>query len=63
MRYQVEAFANRMTVLPFGEAASIHSADIRATLERKGQVIGPHDLMIAGHARSVGLMAFALLIG
>jgi len=33
-----------------------HYADIRADLERKGHVIGPYDLMIAGHARSRGLV-------
>lgn len=33
-----------------------HYAEIRAEVERKGQVIGPYDLMIAGHARSRGLV-------
>jgi tRNA(fMet)-specific endonuclease VapC len=33
--------------------------DIRADLERKGQVIGPYDLMIAGQARSRGLVVIA----
>ena len=56
MRNQVELFAGRLEVLPFNDAASIHYADIRVTLERQGQVIGPYDLMIAGHARSLGLV-------
>ncbi|MEK9845690.1 PIN domain-containing protein, partial [Thalassospira sp.] len=30
--------------------------DIRSTLEREGKVIGPYDMMIAGHARSHGLI-------
>ena len=30
-------------------------ADIRATLERDGEIIGPNDLWIAAHARSMGL--------
>ena len=56
MRPQVEGFAARLTVLPFDDAAAAHYGDIRADLERRGQVIGPYDLMIAGHARSKGLV-------
>lgn len=33
-----------------------HFADICSRLERQGSVIGPYDLMIAGHARSRGLV-------
>ncbi|WP_096702408.1 tRNA(fMet)-specific endonuclease VapC [Magnetospirillum sp. 15-1] len=56
IRQQVEAFAARLDVLSFDSHAAAHYADIRADLERKGQTIGPYDLMIAGHARSRGLM-------
>ncbi len=52
----VENFSARMPVLPFGEKASAHFGEIRAVLERKGESIGPYDLMIAGHARSEGLV-------
>lgn len=55
-RQQVEAFAARLAVLAFDPAAAAHYGDIRADLERRGQVIGPYDLMIAGHARSRGLV-------
>jgi len=55
-RQQVEAFAARLGVLPFDSEAAAHSGDIRAELARRGQVIGPYDLMIAGHARSRGLI-------
>lgn len=55
-RQQVEAFAARLDVLPFNAEAAAHYGEIRADLERKGQVIGPYDLMIAGHARSRGLV-------
>lgn len=55
-RHQVEGFAARLAVLPFDDAAAAHYGDIRAELERRGQVIGPYDLMIAGHARSRGLV-------
>jgi tRNA(fMet)-specific endonuclease VapC len=54
-RRQVEGFAARLEVLPFDAPAAAHYGDIRADLERKGQVIGAYDLMIAGHARSQGL--------
>ena len=54
-RRAVEDFAARLEVLPFDEAAAVHAADIRAALERKGEVIGAYDLLIAGHARSKGL--------
>jgi tRNA(fMet)-specific endonuclease VapC len=52
---QVEGFAARLEVLPFDDKAAVHYGQIRAVLERSGQGIGPYDLMIAGHARSLGL--------
>lgn len=55
-RHAVENFAERLEVLPFDAHAAAHSADIRATLERRGMAIGPYDTMIAGHARSRGLI-------
>ena len=54
-RGRVEHFAARLEVLSFDEAAAHHTADIRASLERRGQPIGGYDLLIAGHARSRGL--------
>lgn len=56
VRRTVESFAERLTVLPFDDLAAAHTASIRGTLERRGAVIGPYDLMIAGHARSRGLI-------
>ena len=41
---------------PFDEGAASHAADIRARLERSGQLIGGYDVLIAGHARSRGLV-------
>jgi tRNA(fMet)-specific endonuclease VapC len=55
-RREVERFAARLEVLPFDAAAADHAADIRARLERRGQSIGGYDLLIAGHARSRGLV-------
>ncbi len=56
IRREVEHFAARLTVVPFDSDAAAHTADIRAHLEGRGCVIGPYDLMIAGHARSRGLI-------
>jgi tRNA(fMet)-specific endonuclease VapC len=55
-RREVSNFAARLDVLPFGADAAGHAAQIRAALERRGQVIGAYDLLIAGHARSRGLV-------
>lgn len=54
-RRAVEDFAARLDVLPFDETAADHAADIRATLERRGQMIGGYEVLIAGQARSRGL--------
>lgn len=55
-RREVERFAARLEVLPFDAEAAAHAADIRAALEKKGQGIGGYDVLIAGHARSRGLI-------
>lgn len=55
-RRAVEHFAARLAVLAFDADAAAHAADIRARLEREGQVIGAYDLLIAGHARACGLV-------
>jgi tRNA(fMet)-specific endonuclease VapC len=54
-RRAVDMFVEPFPVLDFDAEAAFHTADIRADLTRKGQIIGPYDLMIAGHARSLGL--------
>lgn len=55
-RQAVERFAARLSVLPYDSSAAAHTADIRANLERRGEPIGAYNLMIAGHARSRGLV-------
>jgi tRNA(fMet)-specific endonuclease VapC len=55
-RTAVERFAARLSVLPFDSSAAGHAANIRADLERRGASIGGYDLLIAGHARSRGLI-------
>ena len=46
----------RLAILEFDAAAAEHAADIKADLQRKGRLIGANDLLIAGHARSRGLI-------
>jgi tRNA(fMet)-specific endonuclease VapC len=55
-RREVERFAARLEVLAFDAAAADHAGEIRAVLERQGRMIGAYDLLIAGHARSRGLV-------
>ncbi len=52
----VESFSARLEVLPYDDKAAAHTGQIRAQLEAAGTPIGPYDLMIAGHARSQGLV-------
>jgi tRNA(fMet)-specific endonuclease VapC len=52
----IETFATRLEILPFDSRAALQAGQIRADLERKGQMIGAYDIMIAGCARSQGLV-------
>lgn len=52
----VEGFAARLDVLPYDETAASHTGQLRAELAKSGTPIGPYDQMIAGHARSLGLI-------
>lgn len=52
----IEGFAARLDVLDYGANAAVHTGQLRSELARQGCLIGPYDLMIAGHARSLGLI-------
>ncbi len=52
----VEGLLARLDVLDFDLSASMHAGEIRAELAARGTPIGPYDTMIAGHARSLGLV-------
>lgn len=52
----VEGFVARLEVLDYDRGAAAHTAQIRAELAKAGTPIGPYDQMIAGHARSRGLV-------
>ncbi|MFX0539747.1 PIN domain-containing protein [Ornithinimicrobium sp. Y1847] len=56
LRDHVEQMLGLLPVLDFDEAAAIHAADIRAELASEGSPIGAYDTLIAGHARSRGLV-------
>lgn len=51
---KVEDFVTRLAVLEFDREAAVHAADIKHCLSCAGNIIGPNDLLIAGHARSIG---------
>ncbi|WP_447746884.1 type II toxin-antitoxin system tRNA(fMet)-specific endonuclease VapC [Pseudomonas nicosulfuronedens] len=52
----VEGFAARLEVLSYDSSAAAHTGQLRAELAKVGKPIGPYDQMIAGHARSLGLI-------
>lgn len=52
----VEGLLARIDVLDFDLAAAEHAGQIRADLASSGRPIGPFDVLIAGHARSRGLL-------
>lgn len=52
----IEGLAARLEILDFDNLAAAHFGQVRAELYAVGQPIGPYDMMIAGHARSTGLI-------
>ena len=50
---ELAAFVKDLTVIAFDQAAGDHYGEVRATLAKRGELIGANDLLIAGHARSV----------
>jgi tRNA(fMet)-specific endonuclease VapC len=48
-------FLGTVPVLDFPDAATPHYADMRADLQRRGELIGANDLFIAAHARALDL--------
>jgi len=52
----IESMLARVEVLSFDEAAAHHFGQIRAELYGLGTPIGPYDMMLAGQARSAGLI-------
>ena len=52
---QVEAVLSVLPILALETPVDTHYAEIRVRLETSGCPIGPNDLIIAAHARSLGL--------
>jgi len=52
----IEGLVARLEILDFGDQAAVHFGQLRVELYRQGKPIGPYDMMIAGHARSMGLI-------
>jgi tRNA(fMet)-specific endonuclease VapC len=52
----IEAFLARLAVMDYDLHAAEHTGQLRAELRQQGRPIGPYDQMIAGHARSLGLI-------
>ena len=55
-RIAMALFLSPITILDFDSYAAEEYGKIRADLERKGTPIGPMDMLIAGHAKSEGLI-------
>ena len=54
-RIALMMFLAEITVLPFDAEAAYDYGEIREDLQRKGELIGANDLLIAAHARSHGI--------
>jgi tRNA(fMet)-specific endonuclease VapC len=48
-------FLSGIAVLPFDSSASLEYGNIRYKLKSQGAIIGANDMLIAAHARSLGL--------
>jgi tRNA(fMet)-specific endonuclease VapC len=51
----LDAYLRYVAVLPYPDGAAVHYARIRSALKVSGTMIGANDLLIAAHARSLGL--------
>jgi tRNA(fMet)-specific endonuclease VapC len=49
------AFIPYVEAIDFSDDAALHYAEIRASLKKRGALIGANDLLIAAHARALGL--------
>jgi tRNA(fMet)-specific endonuclease VapC len=49
----VDALLHRLSVVPYEDSSAVHYADICTDLTAKGTPIGPVDLFIAAHGRTL----------
>jgi len=54
-RRAVEVFTTFFEILPWDQETTNHYGEIRVDLEKRGATIGPLDLLIAAHARRLGV--------
>ena len=52
----IEEFISHLDVLPYDAKASQHYGQIKAALEKRGEIIGENDIHIAAHTISQGLI-------
>lgn len=52
----IEEFISHLEVLPYDAKASQHYGQIKASLEKRSEIIGENDIHIAAHAISQGLI-------
>lgn len=52
----IEEFISHLEVLPYDAKASQHYGQIKASLEKRGEIIGENNIHIAAHAISQGLI-------
>jgi tRNA(fMet)-specific endonuclease VapC len=62
-RAEIELLLAPLTILDFDRRAATHAGEIYTELHDKRTVIGPYDILIAGHARSQGLMVITGNLG
>ncbi len=54
-RGKIAVLVEPLHLLPFDADAAAHAAYLRWHLERKGKLIGPYDLQLAGQALALGV--------
>jgi len=52
LRKVVALFVENFLIYDYDKVSASHYADVRSKLEKKGQIIGSHDLLISAHALS-----------
>lgn len=55
-REALEKFLTPIEIIDYGYEATVEYGKIRAELEKKGITIGPLDMLIASHAKSLGVI-------
>lgn len=62
-RQAVDELLSLVEVIPLDSMAAMHAGRIRAMLADRGTPIGPYDALLAGHARSLGLVMVTNNVG